>query len=127
MTQEPIIISGDLSEKLSGHIADFDVLCRRLTALTEMENMTLASEGIFADTSHSIKKNMLLRLFEREAAQVLMLISNEIPPNVDALRYFAGKLESIYNQLKINTKLQLSIMGEINQTLATQEASQSCH
>ena len=127
MTKEPVLISGDISETLSEHIVNFDVLCRRLTALTEMENMTLAADGVFADTSYSIKKNMLLRLFEKEASHVLTLISNEVPPNVDALRYFSKKLENVYNQLKINTELQVSIMSEINRTLAAQEASQSCH
>ncbi len=127
MTLDEIIISGSLSEALSANIYSFDALCTRLNALTEMENMTLASDGAFADTAYSITKNMLLRTFEKQAHQMFELISNEIPPNVDALHYFSDKLENIYNQLKVNTELQLGIMREINRVLALQEAPRSCH
>lgn len=127
MTLEEMMISGTLSQDLSVVIFDFDDLCTRLTVLTEMENMSLAEDGIFADTAYSITKNILLKTFENKAGHVFDLIANEDPPNLDALHYFSGRLENIYAQLKMNTELQAGIMREINRILALQEATTSCH
>ena len=127
MTLEEMMISGTLSQDLSVVIFDFDELCTRLTALTEMENTTLDEDGIFADTAYSVTKNILLRSFENKAGHIFDLIANEDPPNLDALHYFSNRLEHIYEKLKINTELQMGIMREINRILALQEAPKSCH
>ena len=132
MTLEQILISsGSISQDLSTRLYEFDALCNRVSALTAMENTTMASDGVFAETTSAIKKNMLLRKFEEEAREILGLMGAEDnDTNTDLLQYFSGRLENIYKNLKINTKLQLGIIADINRILSLQELQElpeSCH
>lgn len=129
MTLEQILISsGNMSQDLSTRLYEFDALCNRVYALTAMENMTMMSDGAFSETSYSIKKNMLLRTFEKEAHEIFDLIGKEEKhTDTELLKYFSNKLEDIYNRLKVNTKLQLDIIADINRILSLQETQESCH
>lgn len=127
MNLEQIMHSTDIPETLATQIVSFNALCNRLEALTEMENITLTNDGAFADTSYSVKKNIILRAFEKQAHIIFAQITEHAPDNTDLLRYFSGKLETIYDRLKTNAALQLNIMGEINRILSLQEAPKSCH
>lgn len=127
MMLDRILTSSTLSSGLSGRLQDFDRLCDQLFSLTETENTILMADHIYATPDISKKKGAVLQLFEDIAHKMFDEIAEEDPTNTALYRYFVDKIEDIYNALKVNTGLQLSIIHDLNKLVFTQEAQATCH
>lgn len=125
MTLEEAIAASNISQNLSARLYEFDTLCTRICALTEMENESLTAEGAFSDMSYAVKKNMLLRFFEREANDLLG--ERDLFTETTLLTYIQRCLKKVHNILNKNTKIQKNIMLEIDRILSSQETRTSCH
>jgi flagellar biosynthesis/type III secretory pathway chaperone len=115
MTLDQLLAFGDVPTDLKNSFKRFHEMMEELSTLTDQENDHLMRAKKVSGKEISVRKVVLLELFERQAQKIFETLKSECPNHHALQNYFILLIQTLQNKLRVNTSLQLDAMKQLKE------------